>query len=87
MQNEKQSTLLGNLEERLKAANELHEEAVALQTFYESGTVATMKDLRANGKAVPVVCSSKILRLLIFRTSAAASSGRSPIPRGGLSAG
>jgi hypothetical protein len=31
----------------------LHGEAVNLQKFYESGTVATMKDLRAAGEAVP----------------------------------
>jgi hypothetical protein len=62
MQNEKQSTLLGNLEERLKAANELHEEAVALQTFYESGTVATMKDLRANGLPRPLPQDDPLFR-------------------------
>jgi hypothetical protein len=37
----------------MKAANKLHGEAVALHMLYESGTVATMKDLRATGKAAP----------------------------------
>jgi hypothetical protein len=49
---QQQSTVLDNLEERLEAAKKLHEEAVDLQTFYESGTAAAMKDLRATGKAV-----------------------------------
>jgi hypothetical protein len=44
--------IMDNLEERLEAAKKLHGEAVDLQTFYESGTVATMQDLRATGKAV-----------------------------------
>jgi hypothetical protein len=63
---QKQCIILNNLEERLKAANRLHGEAVALQMLYESGTVATMRDLRATGKAVPCclgpVCRGKILR-------------------------
>jgi len=48
-----QSNLLDNLEERLEAAKKLHGDAVDLQMFYESGTVASMNDLRATGKAVP----------------------------------
>jgi hypothetical protein len=48
-----QSTLLDNLEERLEAAKKLHGDAVDLQMLYESGTVASMNDLRATGKAVP----------------------------------
>ena len=49
-----QSTVLDNLKERLEAANNLHGEVVDLQTYYEFGTVAAMKDLRApTGKAVP----------------------------------
>jgi hypothetical protein len=44
---EQQSTTLDNLKERLEAANKLHGEAVELQTFYDSGTVASMKDFRA----------------------------------------
>jgi hypothetical protein len=50
---QQQSTVLDNLKGRLDAANKLHGEAVDLQTFYESGTAAAMKDLRATGKAVP----------------------------------
>ena len=46
---EQQSTLLEKLEERLKAATKLCGEAVDLQMFYESGTVATMKNFRATG--------------------------------------
>ena len=49
---QQQSTVLNNLEERLEAAKKLHEEATDLKTFYESGTVDTMKNLRASGKAV-----------------------------------
>ena len=49
---DQQSTALNNLKERLEAANKLHGEAVNLQTFYKSGTVATMTDVCATGKAV-----------------------------------
>ena len=52
-----QSTLLDNLEERLEAAKKLHGDAVELQILYESGTVASMNDLRTKGKAVPVICT------------------------------
>ena len=48
-----QSTVLDNLEGRLEAAKKLHGESVELQTLYESGTVATIKDLRRTGKQVP----------------------------------
>ena len=48
-----QSSLLDNLEERLEASKKLHGDAVDLQMFYESGTVASMNDLRATGKEVP----------------------------------
>ena len=48
-----QRTVLDNLDERLKAAKKLHKEAVDLQMLYESRTVATMKDLRATGEALP----------------------------------
>jgi hypothetical protein len=48
-----QSTLLENLEERLEAAKKLHGDAVDIQMLYESGTAASMNDLRATGKAVP----------------------------------
>ena len=44
---------MDNLEKRLEATKKLHGEAVDLQTFYESGTVATMRNLRATGKSVP----------------------------------
>ena len=50
-----QSTLLDNLEERLEAANKLHGDVVDLQKLYESGTVASMNDLRTIGKPVLVV--------------------------------
>ena len=49
-----QRTFLDNLEERLEAAKKLHEDAVDLQKLYESGTVASMNDLRTTGKAVPL---------------------------------
>ena len=48
---QKASTVL-DMEERLEAAKKLHDDAVDLHTFYESGTVAAMQDLRATGKAV-----------------------------------
>jgi hypothetical protein len=47
----RQSSFLERLENRLEAAKKLREEAIKLQKLYESGTVATMKDLRATGKA------------------------------------
>ena len=47
------STVLDNLEGRLEAAKKLHGESVDLQMLYESGTVATIKDLRMTGKQVP----------------------------------
>jgi hypothetical protein len=49
---QQQSTVLENLEERLEAAKKLHGQAVDLQTFYESGTVAAMKEFRTTGKTV-----------------------------------
>jgi hypothetical protein len=52
-----QRALLDNLEERLEAAKKLHGDAVDLQVLYESGTVASMNDLRATtGKPVPRCC-------------------------------
>jgi hypothetical protein len=56
---QKQKIVLDNLKERLEAANKLHGEAVDLQTLYESGTVATMKDFRATGKVVPFYLQSQ----------------------------
>jgi hypothetical protein len=72
-----QKTLLDNLEERLEAAKRLHGDAIDLQILYESGTVASMNDL-VTGKAVsrcPQRLKGKLLRLLIFRYFAAASTG------------
>ena len=48
---QRQSSFLNKLEERLEAAKKLRKEAVDLQMFYESETVATMKKFRATGKA------------------------------------
>ena len=53
---QQQKTLLDNLEVRLEAAKKLHGDAIDLRMLYESGTVASMNDLRATGKAVSVVC-------------------------------
>ena len=77
-----QSTLLDNLEERLEAAKKLHGDAVDLQMLYESGTVASMNDFCAIGKAVPRCLQrlqGKLLRLLIFRYFAAPSTGQCPV--------
>jgi hypothetical protein len=77
-----QSTLLDNLEELLEVANKLHGDAVDLQKLYESGTVASMNDLRAKGKALPR-CLQRLqgylLRPSIFRYFAAASTGQCPV--------
>jgi hypothetical protein len=56
---QQQGTVLDNLEERLEAANKLHGEAADLQMYYQSRTVANMNDLRATGKAYPVICRSE----------------------------
>jgi hypothetical protein len=48
---QQQSSFLAKLERRLEAAKTLRGEAAELQMLYESGTVATMKNLRATGKA------------------------------------
>ena len=56
-----QSTFLDNLEERLEAAKKLHGDAADLQISYESGTVASMNELCATGKAVPVVSRGYIV--------------------------
>jgi hypothetical protein len=64
---QQQSTVLDNLEERLEAARKLHGEAVDLHMFYESGTVATMKDLRATGKAVPCCLPKQITETFDFQ--------------------
>jgi hypothetical protein len=60
---QQQSSFLDKLEGRLEAAKKLRGEAVDLQMLYESGTVATMQDLRTTGKAASVFSPRKILRL------------------------
>jgi len=78
---QQQSTLLGNLEERLEASKKLHGDADDLQMYFESETVASMNDLRApTGKAVP----GWLRRLTpsIFRYFAAASTGRCRVSGG-----
>ena len=50
-----QSSFLDMLEKRLDMAKTLRQQAVDLRRSYESGTVATMKDLRATGK-IPCCC-------------------------------
>ena len=80
-----QSTVLDNLEGRLEAAKKLHGDSVDLRMLYESGTVATIKDLRMTGKQVPCICRGKVLK--IFRTPAATSTRQCPIQRGGHVAG
>jgi hypothetical protein len=80
-----QSTLLDNLEERLEAAKKLHGDAVDLQMLYESGTVASMNDLRATGKAVPCCpqrLQGKLLRPSNSRYFTATSTGQCPVQRG-----
>ena len=47
---QQQSSFLAKLERRLEVAKKLRGEAAELQMLYESGTVATMKNLRATGK-------------------------------------
>jgi len=47
---QQQSEFLDKLEGRLEAAKRLRGEALELQRLYESGTAATMRDLRATGK-------------------------------------
>ena len=82
-----QTALLDNLKERLEAAKRLQGDAVDLQTLYESGTVASMNDFCATGRAVPRCLQrlqGKLLRLLISRYFAAASTGQSPVSGGGL---
>jgi len=56
------SDFLAKLEGRLEAATKLRGEAADLQMFYESETAATMKDLRATGKAGFFRLQRQILR-------------------------
>ena len=83
---QQQSTLIGNLEERLEASKKLHGDAVDLQMYFESETVASMKDLRApTGKAVPrwlQRLQGKLLTPSIFRYFAATSTGRCRVSGG-----
>jgi hypothetical protein len=50
-----QSSFLDMLEKRLDIAKTLRQQAVDLRRSYESGTVATMKDVRTTGKT-PFSC-------------------------------
>jgi len=59
---QQQSEFLAKLESRLEAAKKLRGEAAELQMLYESGTVATMKNLRATGKATSCHPQRQILR-------------------------
>ncbi|KAN0113635.1 hypothetical protein V8E52_007561 [Russula decolorans] len=51
---QQQSSFLAKLEGRLEAAKELRGEATKLQMLYESGTLATMKNLRATALPRPL---------------------------------
>jgi len=51
---QQQSSFLAKLEGRLEAAKELRGEAAKLQMLYESGTLATMKNLRATALPRPL---------------------------------
>ncbi|KAF8486434.1 hypothetical protein DFH94DRAFT_184029 [Russula ochroleuca] len=51
---QQQSSFLEKLEERLEAARKLRGEAVGLQMLYESGIIATMKNLRATALSRPL---------------------------------
>ena len=83
---QRQSSFLDKLEERLGAAKELRREAVELQMFYESETVATMKKFRATGKTASCRLQRQNTETLIFSTSAAAARGPCPVQRGGVGA-
>ena len=84
---QKQS-IMDNREERLEVTKKLHGEAVDLQTFYESGTVAAMRNLRATGKAVTCCLQKQNIETLGFSsTPAATSTGQCRIQRGGLRVG
>ena len=72
---QQQSSFLDKLEERLEAATKLHSEAVDLRMFYESGTVANMKNLRDTGKAASRRFQEQNTETLIFSDFAATSRG------------
>lgn len=61
--------VLDNLEGRLEAAKKLHGEFVDLQMLYESGTVATIKDLRMTGKEAPCYLQRQSTELRVFQDS------------------
>ena len=81
---EQQSSFLDKLKERLEAAEKLRGDAVDLKKLYESGTVTTMENLRATGKAASCRLQKQNIETLIFSTFAAASRGPCPVQRGGL---
>ena len=82
---QQQRSFLDKLEGRLEAAKKLRVEAVDLKMRYESGTVDTMKDLRATGKAASCL-RRQSFETSIFSTFAATSRGPCPVQRGGLGA-
>ena len=45
-------SIMDNLEERLESAKKLHREVVDLQTYYGSGTVTAMEELRTTGNGI-----------------------------------
>ena len=62
---QQQSSFLEKLQGRLETAKKLRQDAVDLQMFYESGTVATMENLRATGKASCCLQSRNIETLIL----------------------
>ena len=82
---QQQSSFLDKLKERLETAERLRREAIDLQTFYESRTVATMESLRTTGKAAPCRPQKQSIETLISALSriATASRGPCPVQRGG----
>jgi hypothetical protein len=83
-----QSSFLEKLGDRLEAAKKLREEAIELKRLYESGTVTTMKDLRATGNAASyrLQLPRRDIETLIYSTFAATSRGPNSVQRGGLGA-
>ena len=75
---QQQSFFLAKLERRLESAKKLCGEAAELQMLYESGTVATMKNLRANGKETSCHLQRQNTEIFFFSTSATASRGQCP---------
>ncbi len=83
---QRQRDFLDILERRLETAKRLLGEVSDLRRSYESGTVHTMKGVRATGKQPPVTYRGNILRLSISSTITAASTGLRPVQRGRLCA-